>query len=381
MSALAIGFVALCLLWVPVAEAVQDMLAGRKPDAVVDLGTREGVELVKGEWRYSDTRIIEVDFKAPGQDGQPTGKPIKAYDYTPHAGGAGFDDSKWEVLDPTTLSQRRSTGRLAFNWYRIKITIPERIGKFDPTGSIVVFETSVDDYAEIWVDGELPRAPGQSGGSVIKGWNATNRLVIGRDIKPGQKIQLAIFGINGPISNPPTNYIWMRFAKLEFHKVKNAPIAVTPQEVNVKVIRLDPAIDAIVPPNPKIFKLAEGFKFTEGPVWVSGGYLLLSDPSRNRIYKYSNGKLSVLGEKNRNLGRDYSRSGSDGKTLDRQGNLYVIKAGLLSVTSRDGKHLGDIIAPKPINSITWGDEDGRTLYITASTTLYRMQLNIPGVRP
>ena len=126
-----------------------------------------------------------------------------------HAGGAGFDDSKWEIIDPTTLDKRRSAGRLAFNWYRIKITVPERVGNFDPTGSTLVFATSLDDYAEIWVDGELPRAAGQSGGSVIKGWNAENQLIVGRDVKPGQKIQLAIFGINGPVSNPPTNYIYM----------------------------------------------------------------------------------------------------------------------------------------------------------------------------
>src|SRR5439155_1985122 len=159
----------------------------------------------------------------------------------------------------TTLDKRRSTGRICFNWYRIKLTIPERVGSFDPTGSTVVFETSLDDYAEIWVDGELTRGLGQSGGSVISGWNAPNRLVIGRHVKPGQKIQLAIFGINGPLSNPPTNFIYLRYAKLEFYKGTPGPIAGPPREVNVEVVKIDPALDAIVPPNPKIYKLAEGF--------------------------------------------------------------------------------------------------------------------------
>ena len=58
---------------------------------VLDLATKEGVEFVKGQWRYSDTKIIPVDFKAAGPDKQPTGKPIKTYDFTPHAGGADFD--------------------------------------------------------------------------------------------------------------------------------------------------------------------------------------------------------------------------------------------------------------------------------------------------
>ena len=209
--------VAAISLWLPKpihAAPLDDLLAKRNPEARIDLGTKEGTELVKGQWRYSDTKIVEVDFKAVGADGQPSTTPNKTYDITPQAGRAEFDDSKWEVIEPTSLDKRRTNGKLAFNWYRIKITVPERIGNFDPTGSTIVFTTSLDDYAEIWVDGELPRAAGQSGGSVIKGWNAENRLVIGRGVKPGQTIQLAIFGANGPLSQPPTNYIWMRYAQI-----------------------------------------------------------------------------------------------------------------------------------------------------------------------
>ena len=257
-----------------------------KPGATIDLASASGVELIKGNWRYSDTKIVEVDFRGPGQDKQPTGAPVKTYDYTPHAGGVDFDDSKWEMISPASLDQRRGNGRLGFSWYRIKLTIPERVGDFDPTGSTVVFETSLDDYAEIWVDGELSRSLGQSGGSVIAGWNAENQLVVGRNVKPGQQIQLAIFGINGPLSNPPTNFIWIRFARLGFYKVTPGPVSVTPSEVNVEVVRNDPAINEIIGPNPKVFKLAEGFQFTEGPVWVNkdGGYLLFSDPNANTIY-------------------------------------------------------------------------------------------------
>jgi gluconolactonase len=340
------------------AQAAEDVLSGQ-PDAIIDLATTEGVKIVKGEWRYSDTKIIEVDFKAPGPDNQPTGKTIKTYDYTPHAGGSDFDDSKWEVLDPTTLNKRRSTGRICFNWYRIKVRVPEKIGDVDLTGSTLMFETSLDDYAEIWVDGELPRALGQSGGSVIAGWNAPNRLVIGRNVKPGQTIQLAVFGINGPISNPPTNFIWMRYAKLEFYKGSKVPIAITPSEVNVEVVRLDPAMDAIVGPNPKIFKLAEGFKFTEGPVWVGvGGYLLFSDPNSNTIYKYKpDGELSVFMEKSGYDGADiaeYGQPGSNGLTLDREGRLTIDQHGNRRVIrlEKDGKvtALADRYEGKRLNS-------------------------------
>jgi gluconolactonase len=513
-----------------------------KPEAVIDLATDEGARLVKGEWRYSDTKIIEVDFKGPGPDKQPTGAPIRTYDYTPKAGPADFDDSPWPVIAPASLSDRRSTGKLCFNWYRIKLTIPERIGNYDPTGSTVVFETALDDYAEVWVNGELSRYLGQMGGSVIGGWNAPNRLVIGRDVKPGQQIQLAVFGVNGPLSNPPTNFIWVRYAKLEFYQGVKGPLALTPSEVNVQIVRNDPAIDSITGPNPKIFKLAEGFKFTEGPVWVSdGGYLLFSDPNSNIIYKYTpngnlSGKLDVFRTPSGYAGADiaeYGQPGSNGLTLDPQGrltinqhgnrrvirlekdgsetvladryegtrlnspndlvyrsdgtlfftdppfglpkffddprkelafsgvyslykgkvqlvsrdftgpngiafspdekylyvgnwdekkkvvwryevtadgrlengrlffdmtsakgedaidgikvdqagNLYVSGPGGLWVLSPEGKHLGTIIAPQHIHNMAWGDEDGKTLYLCARSGLYKMRLNIPGVRP
>src|SRR5712692_3755442 len=115
--------------------AAQEPPYGR-PDALIDLRTADGARLVKGQWRYRDTKIIEADFRGPGPDLKPSGKPIKTYDYIPHAGG-DFDDSGWEVLDPSTLDARRSTGRLCFNWYRIRITIPEKVANSDTAGSTV----------------------------------------------------------------------------------------------------------------------------------------------------------------------------------------------------------------------------------------------------
>ncbi len=345
------------------AQTNADTPQGR-PEATIDLASIAGAQLVKGEWLYSDTKIIEVDFKGPGADNQPTGAPVKTYDYTPHAGGADFDDAQWQALAANTLTARRGTGKLCFNWYRIKLTIPERIESFDPTGATVVFETALDDYAEVWVEGELSRALGQDGGSVINGWNAANRLVVGRNVKPGQKIQLAIFGANGPLSNPPTNFIWVRYAKLEFNKnAPAAPLALTPAEVNVDIVRLDPALDALVGPNPKIFKLAEGFQFTEGPVWArEGKYLLFSDPNSNIIYKYApnsnnTGKLEVFRTPSGYSGADlaeYHQPGSNGLALDAQGRLTINEHGnhRVSRLEKDGKLtvLADRYKGKRLNS-------------------------------
>src|SRR5690349_19539860 len=91
------------------------VLRAGEPLATVDLMTEAGAKLVKAQWRYSDTKIVETDFPGPDATGQPGGAPVKTYDYTPHAGGTAFDDSGWKAIAPTALAERRSTGRICFN--------------------------------------------------------------------------------------------------------------------------------------------------------------------------------------------------------------------------------------------------------------------------
>ncbi len=338
---------------------------------------------------------------APGPDLRPSGAPIKTYDYTPHAGARDFDDSAWAVLDPTTLEGRRGTGRLSFNWYRIKVRIPRRIGAFDPTGSTVVFEAVVDDYAEIWVDGALPRMLGQTGGALVRGYNAPNRVVIAREVRPGQEIQLAVFGINGPISDPPANFIWIRSATLDFH----APRAVSARPAGGgEVVRLDPALDAIVPADARIEKLADGFQFLEGPVWVrQGGYLLFSDPNANTIHSWSpEAGVAVFRTKSGYTGPDiaeYAQPGANGLALDRAGRLTINehgnrrvtrleKNGVLTVLAdrHDGQRLnspndlvyrsdGALYFTDPPFGLPRSHEDPR------KELPYRIRLSIPGQRP
>jgi gluconolactonase len=491
---------------------------------------------MKTAWRYSDAQIVEVGFNEPGPDRRPSGPANRTHDIMPHAGAANFDDTQWAVLDPTTLDQRRCSGKLCFNWYRLNLTVPENVGTFNPAGSDVVFEIVVDDCAEIWVEGQLPLTLGQSGGPVVKGWNAPNRLVIGHNVQPGQQIQLAIFGINGPLSNPPSNYIWIRSASLEFYP--SGRLGILEADAGGRIERLAPGMDVLASPGTKIEKIASGFLFTEGPVWVrDGGYLLFSDPNANNIYRWSpDGQVTVYRPKSGYTGTDigeYHQPGSNGLTLDaegrltvnehgnrrvtriekngvvtvladqyqgkrlnspndlvyrsdgvlfftdppfglpqvyddarkeldfsgvyalvngelklistdlkgpngialspdekilyvgnwdpqrkvvmaydvkpdgtlakgqvfydmtsapgedaidgikvdQQGNVYVSGPGGLWILSPTGQHLGTLKLPEQPHNLAWGDADGKTLYMTAQTSLYRVRLNIPGVRP
>ncbi len=172
----------------------------------IDLRTKEGTEKVQGVWKFHDVKVVEV----PGKNSD--GSENTTYNIEPNAGEAtraDLDEKAWETLDPTTLGQPRSTGQICFCWYRIHVTLPEEV-----KGKKVDFVTTVDDYGEIWVDGKLPRRVGQSGGSIVAGFNAPNRVEL-EDAEPGKSYQIAVFGINGPISAAPGNWIFLRDTFLE----------------------------------------------------------------------------------------------------------------------------------------------------------------------
>ncbi len=77
---------------------------------------------------------------------------------------------------------------------------------------------------------------------------------------------------------------------------------------------------------------------------------------------------------------DKTPGGPDGIRVDKKGNIYGAGPGGVWIISPEGKHLGTIKVPEVVANVAWGDKDGKTLYITASTSLYRIKLSVPGVR-
>jgi gluconolactonase len=293
----------------------------------VDLRTAEGAAMVGADWRYADASIGPVEFVAVGADLGPSGPPTITYDVDPHAEAPGFDDSEWRRLAPAELELRLGNGLVCANWYRTDVTIPGRVGDFDPTGSTVLFEVVIDDYAEVWVDGQLPKHLGDTGGQVASGFNAPNRVMLTRDARPGQTFSLAVFGINGPLSARPHNYIWARSATLDFY---SADRAATGEPAEVLVRARDRRLDGVVRPSARLERIATGFEFTEGPVWADGG-LLFSAPNTNTIYRWSpEGRVTVFRTKSGYSGPDigrYHQPGSNGLAIDPEGRLAICQHG------------------------------------------------------
>ena len=70
----------------------------------------------------------------------------------------------------------------------------------------------------------------------------------------------------------------------------------------------------------------------------------------------------------------------DGLKIDSLGNLYATGPGGIWVFSAEGRHLGTVVLPELPANLAWGDDDWRTLYITAETGLYRLRTLVQGQR-
>ncbi|MGE3108055.1 MAG: SMP-30/gluconolactonase/LRE family protein [Phycisphaerales bacterium] len=326
------------------------------PDAIVDLSQSSAVAIVRGQWRFHDVEIIDAAHRDPGPDRMPSGPVNRTRDITPKAGREGSTGPGWQLLDPESLDVRRTAGLLSMGWYCFEFTIPRTVGSLDVAGASVYFEIVVDDYAEIWVNHTLPQVLGQTGGPMVRGWNAPNRVLLTSSATPGEKIELAVLAANGPLSDPPKNYVWIRSATLDFYKPGRAtPGAAVPLEVE----RIDPAIDQIVPRDARLERLATGFAFTEGPVWHPDGYLLFSDPNQNVIHRFdpATGEVSIYRTKSGYAGADigrYHQPGSNGLAIDPHGRLTICEHGNRRVSrlERNGQVtvLADAFDGKRLNS-------------------------------
>jgi gluconolactonase len=71
----------------------------------------------------------------------------------------------------------------------------------------------------------------------------------------------------------------------------------------------------------------------------------------------------------------------DGIKVDKEGNLFVTGPKGIWVWDAKGNHLGTIVMPEQPANLTWGDKDYKTLYITATTSVYRLKMQTQGFVP
>jgi len=111
-------------------------------------------------------------------------------------------------------------------------------------------------------------------------------------------------------------------------------------------------------------------------------FLYIADSGKRQWLRYrvqddgsvTDGKLFL------DASTDPAKGSPDGIRVDKEGNIYGSGPGGVWIISPDGKHIGTIKVPEVVSNVAWGDADGKRLYITASTSLFRIQLKVPGVR-
>ncbi len=166
------------------------------PRVALDLNKDADRQQVKGVWRIGPGLV-------PGEPNE--GLVAQLLAAPPRL--ADFDDSGWDVC--TNIRASISVG-FTFAWYRIAVELPARIAGVDLAGSMVLFETNVDNYGEVWVDGQIDRAT-----AVIVGINAQQRVTVSREAAPGARHVIAVLVANGPLAEPRGG-IFMRYATLAF---------------------------------------------------------------------------------------------------------------------------------------------------------------------
>ena len=166
------------------------------PRGILDLGNPTDLEQVNGVWKFAPGLVPGEPNE--GLVAQLEGSGARLPDY---------DDSDWDECHDLTKWYSRG---VAFAWYRLRLTLPETVNGRSLSGSRCIFETCVDDYGEIWIDGDCNRDRG-----TVQGFNVPQRVVIDAEPSPGDEHTIAILGVNGPLG-APGGAVFVRYATLAF---------------------------------------------------------------------------------------------------------------------------------------------------------------------
>lgn len=106
---------------------------------------------------------------------------------------------------------------------------------------------------------------------------------------------------------------------------------------------------------------------------ADGNILYVADQGAGRTYRY------VIREDGTLAGKQlFAKEGSDGMTIDSQGNVYLTNTAV-KVYNPDGLLIDTIEVPENPTNVCFGGEDGKSLYITARTSVYKLKMNVAKV--
>jgi gluconolactonase len=211
--------------------------------------------------------------------------------------------------------------------------------------------------------------------------HATSRVT---RTEPDGSITVLASHWNGKELNSPNDIVVARdgaiyftdptYGRLEYYGVPREP------ELGFQgVYRIVPDAEG----GPRLELLADDFAQPNGLcLTLDGRGLFVNDTERGHIRLFdvtgdgqlANGRVwvEVTGE---------GEGAADGMKFDREGNLYCTGPGGVHVFDDRANLLGVILVPEVVANFNWGDEDLCSLFMTASTSLYRVRVRVPGQVP
>ena len=167
------------------------------PRVALDLEQKSDLSIIKSDgWRVA----LGLEPGEPNQG-------LVAEKLASEARLPDYDDSSWE--SGSDFQKRYSVG-FTFAWYRLRLIMPDTVKGQDVSTCRVFFETNVDNYGEVFVDGKIDRNIG-----VVTGNNTPKRVLVEEPGQPGQEHVIAVLVANAPLGEP-VGSIFMRHATLAF---------------------------------------------------------------------------------------------------------------------------------------------------------------------
>jgi len=124
----------------------------------------------------------------------------------------------------------------------------------------------------------------------------------------------------------------------------------------------------------KVSRVIEDYKQPNGLIGTPDGKTLyVSDINDKKIWKYSVNPDGTLSNKT-----FFAPEGSDGMTIDNQGNVYLTNK-TVSVFDKTGKKIAAIEVPEQPSNVCFGGKKRNILFITARTSVYTLKMNVKGV--
>ncbi|MER8753906.1 SMP-30/gluconolactonase/LRE family protein [Mesorhizobium sp. M1050] len=188
-------------------------------------------------------------------------------------------------------------------------------------------------------------------------------------IAPDKKVTVLVTNFDGKVFNGP-NDLWIRpdggiyFTDPDFDSYHDRNTRVDGQNVYF-----------VTPDRKTVTRVTNDLKKPNGIIGTPDGKLLyVADYGASRTYAYDIQPDGGLTNK-----RVFCKLGSDGMTIDSNGNVYLTQIGV-AVFDKMGKRIEQIDVPETTTNVTFGGKDNDLLFITATGSVYGLKMKVKGAR-